>query len=120
MKKLLLISLFSLLCTSLAYAGPFDREEFKNVGYTDAQTFSSDAALSSGPVYVYAVTCYSTSSNGYVNLYNASSATGSIKIEVAEATSGDSQRFEFTKPVKFDTACYVDVTSSVAVVEYRQ
>jgi hypothetical protein len=120
MKKLLLFCLFSLLLASVCYAGPFDREEFDNVGYANSVTKTSDAAISSGPCYVYAVTCYSTSSNGYVNLYNSTDGSGSVVIEVAEATSGDSQRVEFAKPIQFDTACYVDVTSSVAVVEYRQ
>ena len=121
MKKLFLfVCLFSLLLASACYAGPFDREEFKNVGYVDSKTTASDAAITSAPCYVYGVTVYSTSSNGYVNLYNSTDGSGNVKIEVAEATQGDSTRVAFEKPVLFDTACYADVDGAVVIVEYRQ
>lgn len=120
-RKLFIIALclsFMAMLAVPSYAARGDRETL-NYGYVKSGVASSDSAIVSVPSYVYAVTWYSTSSNGYVNLYDSTDGTGNLKVEVAEATSGDSIRVEFDIPILFNTAVYADVQTGVAVVEYR-
>jgi len=123
MKKLfsLLVCLTLILGVSLAYA-QFDRENADEAGYVETKTLTSDTANTiARPCYIYGVQFYAAASTSYVNIYDAATATGTVKIEIAEATAGDSVYYKPAKPIKFDTAVSVDLTGSGAVVilEYR-
>ena len=103
------------------FAGSYDREDADEAGYVNCSARNSDGSLFSGAGYIYAVTLYAASATSTLTIYDASSATGNVVIEVAEATAGDSARLEFTRPVKVSTGAYADLSGSNAavVVEYR-
>ena len=125
MKKLfsLLVCLtLILVIVSLAYAGSFDREDADEAGYVDTKCLSADAANTiARPCYIYGVQFYAAAATSYVNIYDAATASGTIRIEIAEATAGDSVYYKPAKPIKFDTGVSVDLTGAGAVVilEYR-
>lgn len=122
MKKLLLVCLFSLLFAGLAYAGPFDREEFDDVGYVDSKVITADGAVTSSPTYVYGISFYAGAASDFITLYNdTGTTTGQEKIEVSAATAGETKHISFDKPIKFETAVYADINgTSFAIIEYRQ
>lgn len=119
--------LISLVCLALfvglgsnAFAGRYDREDANDVGYANAASTSVDAALVAVPCYVYGATVLATSANSYALLYdNASAATGTVKIEIGEASQYDTQHITFDPPIRFENGVYADVTSGPVVIEYR-
>ena len=125
MKRLLIsVVCLSLLLglTSLAYAGPFDRETADEVGYVHTKTLNASTANTiTRPCYIYGVQFYAGASGSNVNIYDAATATGTVKIEVAEATAGDYVYYKPAKPIKFDTAVSVNLVgaNSAVVLEYR-
>jgi len=124
MKKLfsLLVCLTLILgLCGIAFAR-FETEDADEVGYVDTKTLTEDAANTiARPCYIYGVQFYAGSASSYVNIYDAATATGTVRIEVAEATAGDSVYYKPNKPIKFDTAVSVDLTgsNSVVILEYR-
>lgn len=125
MKKLfsLLVCLTLILGLGvLAYAegeGRFGREGTA-VGYVDVASSAADIALKAAPCYVYAATLFPSAANGYVYLYdNASAASGTVKIELSEATAYDSKREIFDPPIKMDNGVYADVNNAAVTIEYR-
>ncbi len=124
MKKLfLLLVCLSFLCLlaspAIAGSGRYGKEDANEVGYVETKNLSADGSISDVPCYVYGVTLDATSATAYVNLYDNTSGTGTVRIEVSEATSGDSKRVVFDKPVKFTTGVYADVVDGNVIVEYR-
>jgi len=100
----------------------FDRENADEAGYVNTYVATTDtAAAVARPCYIYGVQFYAAASTSYVNIYDAATATGEVRIEVSEATAGDWTYYRPAKPVKFDTSVSIDLTGSgaIAIIEYR-
>jgi len=100
----------------------YDRENADKAGYVDTYVATTDtAAAVARPCYIYGVQFYAGSSTSFVNIYDAATASGTVRIEVSEATAGDWQYYKPAKPIKFDTSISIDLTgsNSVAIIEYR-
>ena len=125
MKRLfcLLVCLTLLLSFGgMAFAGSFDREDADEAGYVNTKVLTSDTAntISHG-CYIYGVQFYAGAASSYVNIYDAATASGTVRIEVSEATAGEHVYYKPSKPIKFDTAVSVDLegANSAVVIEYR-
>lgn len=127
MKRLVLVLVCLLLTigvTSSVFAGSgrYANEDGDQVGHVTTVSATSDSAVVARPCYVYAASLYAGASASNIRLYdNASTGTGTVRIEVAEATQYDSVRYEFSKPIKMDNGVFVGITgtNSVATIEYR-
>ena len=125
MKKLLSILVCLTLLLSfggITFAGSFDREDADEAGYADTKVLSVDTNNTiARACYIYGVQFYAGTATSFVNLYDAATATGDVKIEVSEATLGDSVYYKPAKPIKFDTGVSVDITgaNSAVILEYR-
>jgi len=96
-----------------------DRETPDEANYVYTKVLTTTGAVTGRATWVYAVTIDATSATAFVNVYDAADSTGSAVIEVSEATSGDSKRYVFARPVKFTTGVYCAITNGNAIVEYR-
>jgi hypothetical protein len=127
MKKIIFSLTICLLLLGLglpAFAQKYSRE-VNEPGYVEAVARNTDGALVSQPCYIHAATIYASSGSASIALYDATSAaTGpnivsNLKIEIGEATQYESNRIEFTPPIKMNNGVYVDVTNAYAIIEYR-
>ena len=123
MKKLSIFLLGTLLFLGLSgnVFAQFDREHHAtDAGYVNVVSRANDGVLSAAPVFIYAATLQATSSNAIVYIYdNASAASGTIKVEIAEPTSGTSKRVVFSTPIQMINGAYADVTNGSVDLEYR-
>ncbi len=123
MKKVFIVLALLLLgVTGLALAGSpsFPREGDNTPGFVNVASRSTDGALVGRPLRIYAATILTSSTNASINIYdNASAASGTVKVEIASATSFTSVRHVFDPPIEMTAGAYVDVTSAAATIEYR-
>jgi hypothetical protein len=114
-----ILAVLSGVC-GVAFAGAFDREDAKTVGYVNSKSVSSSSAVVSAPCYIYAVTVLASSANAVIGIYDsASAATGSAKVEIGEATQYASERQVFDPPLRMENGAYAQVSNGQVVIEYR-